>query len=29
MEPTDRPRRHLDYPEATMFEMVARMAQQY
>lgn len=26
---TDRPRRHLDYPEATMFEMVARMAQQY
>ena len=29
MEPNDRPRRHLDYPEATMFEMVARMAKQY
>lgn len=26
---TDRPRQHLVYPEATMFEMVARMAQQY
>lgn len=26
---TDRPRQHLVYPEATMFELVARAAQQY
>ncbi len=26
---TDRPRQHLEYPEATMFELVARMAQQH
>ena len=29
MEPNDRLRQHLDYPEATMFEMVARVAKQY
>ena len=26
---TDRPRRHLAYPEATMFELVAKVARQY
>ena len=31
MEPTltDRPRRHLTYPEATMYELVERVAKQY
>ena len=29
MEPTHRPRRHLEYPSATMFEMVDRIASQY
>lgn len=31
MEPTetDRPRLHLEYPEATMYELVERVAQQY
>ncbi len=26
---TDRPRRHLAYPKATMFELVAKVARQY
>ena len=29
MEPTDRPRQHLTYPDATMFELVDRVAKQY
>lgn len=29
MESTDRPRQHLVYPQATMYELVARVAQRY
>ena len=29
MGPNDRPRQHLEYPEATMFELVAQAAKQY
>ena len=29
MDLTDRPRRHLTYPDATMFELVAQVAKQY
>ena len=29
MDPADRPRQHLEYPEATMFEMVDRVAKEY
>ena len=29
MTPTDRPCQHLEYPQATMYELVARVARQY